>query len=170
MRCGKPTATSCTTTGRLSGTPAAANVGTTANIVISVSDGTASATLPAFSITVNAVVTGSADLTWTAPTKNEDGSALSNLAGYKVPREVSFHEALPRDDAGKLVKQLAPIVGGANQEVALKMLPHPLVQRPRFLDRYRQEARLVAQLRGQTAHKPFRVFPGIFTGQLSHEN
>jgi hypothetical protein len=30
------------------------------------------------------VVTGSADLTWTAPTRNEDGSALTNLAGYKI--------------------------------------------------------------------------------------
>jgi hypothetical protein len=29
-------------------------------------------------------VTGSADLTWTAPTRNEDGSALTNLAGYKI--------------------------------------------------------------------------------------
>lgn len=29
-------------------------------------------------------VSGSADLTWTAPTRNEDGSALTNLAGYKV--------------------------------------------------------------------------------------
>jgi hypothetical protein len=77
-------ATFSTSTGRLSGTPAAANVGTYANIVVSVSDGTASATLPAFSIAVNAAVTGSADLTWTAPTKNEDGSALSNLAGYKI--------------------------------------------------------------------------------------
>ena len=29
-------------------------------------------------------VTGSADLTWTAPTRNEDGSALTNLAGYRI--------------------------------------------------------------------------------------
>ncbi len=29
-------------------------------------------------------VTGYADLTWTAPTQNEDGSSLTNLAGYKV--------------------------------------------------------------------------------------
>jgi hypothetical protein len=29
-------------------------------------------------------VTGSADLTWTAPTMNEDGTPLTNLAGYKV--------------------------------------------------------------------------------------
>jgi hypothetical protein len=29
-------------------------------------------------------VTGSAELTWTAPTMNEDGTPLTNLAGYKV--------------------------------------------------------------------------------------
>jgi long-chain acyl-CoA synthetase len=27
------------------------------------------------------------------------------MAGYKVPREVSFHSALPRDQAGKLLKR-----------------------------------------------------------------
>ena len=71
-------------TGRLSGTPTAADVGTTANVVISVSDGKLSATLPAFGITVAPPVTGSAELSWTAPTQNEDGSALTNLAGYKI--------------------------------------------------------------------------------------
>lgn len=39
-------------TGQLSGTPAAANVGSFSNIVISVSDGTSSASLPAFTIAV----------------------------------------------------------------------------------------------------------------------
>ena len=74
-----------TATGRLSGTPAAADVGTTANIVISVSDGRGgNATLPAFSITVASTATGSATLTWTAPTENDDGSALTNLAGYRI--------------------------------------------------------------------------------------
>jgi hypothetical protein len=29
-------------------------------------------------------VTGSAELTWTTPTLNEDGTPLTNLAGYKV--------------------------------------------------------------------------------------
>jgi hypothetical protein len=71
-------------TGRLSGTPADADVGPTANVVISVSDGALSATLPAFTLTVLKPVIGSAELTWTAPTQNEDGSALTNLAGYKV--------------------------------------------------------------------------------------
>src|SRR5207248_8287981 len=41
-------------TGQLSGTPASANVGTYSNIMISVSDGTSNAALPAFAITVTA--------------------------------------------------------------------------------------------------------------------
>jgi hypothetical protein len=71
-------------TGRISGTPSAAQVGTYSNITISVSDGSANASLPAFSIQVVATATGSATLTWTPPTQNTDGTALNNLAGYKV--------------------------------------------------------------------------------------
>jgi hypothetical protein len=71
-------------TGRLSGTPSAANVGTTTGIVISVSDGTASASLASFNIAVQAVATGSATLTWLPPTTNTNGTPLTNLAGYKV--------------------------------------------------------------------------------------
>jgi hypothetical protein len=41
-----------TSTGRLSGTPSSANLGTASNIVIRVSDGSATTSLPAFSITV----------------------------------------------------------------------------------------------------------------------
>jgi len=74
-----------TATGRLSGTPAAGNAGTYGNILISVSDGSASATLPAFTITVQAAAgSGSATLSWRAPTTNEDGTPLTNLAGYRV--------------------------------------------------------------------------------------
>ena len=73
-----------TATGRLTGTPSAANVGTTTGIVISVSDGTASASLPAFSIAVQAVANGSATLSWLPPTTNTDGSPLTNLAGFKI--------------------------------------------------------------------------------------
>src|SRR4029077_7718918 len=43
-----------TANGQLSGTPAAANVGTYSNIVISVSDGTSSVALPAFGLAVTA--------------------------------------------------------------------------------------------------------------------
>ena len=77
-------ATFNTTTGRLQGTPAAANVGTYSNIVIRVSDGTASASLAAFNITVVAVASGSATLSWTPPTTNTNGTPLTNLAGYRV--------------------------------------------------------------------------------------
>lgn len=72
-------------TGTLSGTPTSANVGTYSNIVISVSDGLTSVALPAFSIAVTQPVTsGTATLTWTAPTTNTDGSALTDLAGYHI--------------------------------------------------------------------------------------
>jgi hypothetical protein len=73
-----------TASGALSGTPMAGDVGTYANIQISVNDGKANAVLPAFTIAVNQMSAGNAALDWTAPTENTDGSALTNLAGYKV--------------------------------------------------------------------------------------
>jgi hypothetical protein len=76
-------ATFSTTTGQLSGTATAA--GTFANIVISVSDGTASASLTAFAIAVNRPITASTvTVNWTPPLDNTDGSVLSNLAGYRI--------------------------------------------------------------------------------------
>jgi hypothetical protein len=71
-------------TGRLSGTPTSSNVGAFGNIVISVSDGRATRSLAPFSINVVATATGSATLMWTPPTRNSDGSTLTNLAGYKI--------------------------------------------------------------------------------------
>jgi hypothetical protein len=73
-------------TGQLNGTPAATDVGTYSGIVISVSDGFASAALPAFSITVTsgAPPLGNANLAWTAPTLNTDGTALTDLSGYTI--------------------------------------------------------------------------------------
>ncbi|HEY0938830.1 MAG TPA: putative Ig domain-containing protein [Steroidobacter sp.] len=74
-----------TSTGRLSGTPTAAQAGSYANIVISVSDGRATVSLPAFSINVvGASSSNGAVLSWTAPTANTDGSTLTNLAGYRI--------------------------------------------------------------------------------------
>ena len=81
----RPTwATFNASTGQLSGTPTSAQAGTYANIVISVSDGTASASLPAFTITVASASTGSATLSWVPPTQNTDGSSLTDLAGFRV--------------------------------------------------------------------------------------
>jgi hypothetical protein len=73
-----------TASGTLSGTPAAADVGTYANIQISVSDGKASVALPAFTVAVNQMSAGNATLDWTPPTESTDGSVLTNLAGYNV--------------------------------------------------------------------------------------
>jgi hypothetical protein len=82
---GQPSwATFSTTTGLLSGTPAAGNAGTYSNIVISVSDGKATTSLTAFSIAVKTATVGSAQLSWTPPTSNTDGSTLTNLAGYRI--------------------------------------------------------------------------------------
>jgi hypothetical protein len=71
-------------TGALYGTPKPEDVGTYANIVISVSDGRAAARLAAFSIAVQSYSVGSATLSWTPPTENVDGTALTNLAGYRL--------------------------------------------------------------------------------------
>jgi Putative Ig domain len=73
-----------TANGQLSGTPVAANAGSYANIVISVSDGTNNASLGAFSITVNQTSNGTASLDWTSVTQNTNGTALTNLAGYYI--------------------------------------------------------------------------------------
>jgi hypothetical protein len=77
-------ATFSTTTGKLSGTPSAASVGTYSNVVVSVSDGKVSASLPAFSIAVNQLSLGAVTLSWMPPTQNTDGTSLTNLAGYRV--------------------------------------------------------------------------------------
>lgn len=83
-------ATFSTATGKLSGTPAAANVGATSNIVISVSDGRISASLPAFTITVAAAgssgpVPGNAvALSWDVPTQTVSGATLGDLTGYRI--------------------------------------------------------------------------------------
>lgn len=71
-------------TGRLSGTPSSADVGNFTNIEISVSDGQESVNLTAFDITVDAIALGAATLSWNPPTENMNGSALTDLAGYKI--------------------------------------------------------------------------------------
>jgi citrate lyase gamma subunit len=74
-----------TATGTISGTPGAADVGTYANIQISVTDnGQLRVALPAFTVAVNQMSAGNASLDWTAPTDNTDGSILTNLGGYIV--------------------------------------------------------------------------------------
>lgn len=81
-------ATFDTDTGVLTGKPAAANVGTSGAITITGSNGSSSASIGPFTITVNAAsaapATGSANLSWNVPTENTDGSPLTDLAGYHI--------------------------------------------------------------------------------------
>jgi len=77
-------ATFDTNTGTLYGTPDDASVGNHTNILISVSDGEATSSLPAFTITVSLPATRTATLNWAPPTQNMDGSPITNLSGYKV--------------------------------------------------------------------------------------
>ena len=79
-------ATFNTGNGQLSGTPAASHVGTYSNLVITASDGTNRTSLRAFNVAVNAAGSsnGSAELSWTPPTRNTNGTTLTNLAGYRI--------------------------------------------------------------------------------------
>lgn len=71
-------------TGVLAGTPGIEHIGEYDSIVISVTDGALEAKLEAFGITVQAAATGSAVVSWAAPTQNTDGTPLTDLAGYKL--------------------------------------------------------------------------------------
>jgi hypothetical protein len=70
--------------GTLSGTPTSNSIGTDANIRLSVTNGRRSASLPAFSIAVTKPVAATVGLSWSPPTLNTDGSALTDAAGYVV--------------------------------------------------------------------------------------
>jgi len=92
------------TTGMLSGTPAAANVGTYKSIEIAATDGEAVTALPAFSITVNApAATTAVSVAWTPPTQNADGSTLTDLSGYKIhygTASKTYTQSIPVTNAG----------------------------------------------------------------------
>jgi len=71
-------------TGEISGQPSLADVGIFSQVRVSVSDGSDSASLPAFDITVAQAALGSMTLSWTPPLENTDGTALTDLAGYRI--------------------------------------------------------------------------------------
>jgi hypothetical protein len=70
--------------GTLWGTPTWENIGKFADVRIKVTDGKATASLAPFTVTVSKNTTGSVTLNWTSPTRNADGTLLTNLAGYRV--------------------------------------------------------------------------------------
>jgi hypothetical protein len=69
-------------TGQLSGTPSTA--GSHGPITITASDGKSSTSLKAFTLRVDAPTLGTATVSWQPPTQRTDGSALTDLAGYRV--------------------------------------------------------------------------------------
>ena len=75
-------------TGRLYGTPTAADVGAYSHIGITVTDGYYGSVLPSFSITVPSqgaeLPPSAVTIAWTPPTENTNGTALTNLAGYHL--------------------------------------------------------------------------------------
>jgi Putative Ig domain len=74
----KPTwANFSTKTGQLSGTPASANVGTTSGITISVTDGKATVSLPAFNLAVTAAAIPPPTITGTPSTSVQAGAAYA---------------------------------------------------------------------------------------------
>src|SRR5690606_31647563 len=76
--------------GRLSGTPEDADLGTYPDIRVSVTDGQATADLAAFSVEVVATASGSATLSWTPPIEKTDGTPI-DLKGYKIHWGTSPH-------------------------------------------------------------------------------
>jgi len=102
-----------TMSGRINGTPRDTDVGQYSGILITVSDGTDSASLGPFSITVNAISLGSVTLNWAAPTQNTDGTPLTDLAGYKIywGQNGNFSNSVAIDNPGittYMVENLAP--------------------------------------------------------------
>jgi hypothetical protein len=73
-------------TGTLSGTPTATAEGSTGQITITGSNGTSSASIGPFVVHVNAAAatSGSAALSWIAPTHNTNGTLITDLAGYHI--------------------------------------------------------------------------------------
>ncbi len=74
-------------TGTISGTPTIASIGLYVDILISVSDAAATASLDPISIMVNAATsTGAAEISWVIPTTRSDQTllSLSDIDGYRI--------------------------------------------------------------------------------------
>jgi len=78
----KPTwATFNTLNGSLTGVPT--SVGVNPDITISVSDGVLTATMNSFNVLV-AATSGGTTLVWNIPTKNDDGTAMTDLTSFRI--------------------------------------------------------------------------------------
>jgi len=102
--------------GEIAGVPQAGDVGSYRDIVVSVSDGQRSASTLPFELEVVALTLGSAELSWTAPTQNADGTVLMDLAGFRVywgaaADELSFSAAIENPSVSMyLIENLTPAI------------------------------------------------------------
>jgi hypothetical protein len=71
------------TTGELKGTPTSTDVGVYRGVTVTVTAGTQLRAM-SFDVEVVQVGTSSVTLSWMPPTQNEDGTPLTNLAGYRI--------------------------------------------------------------------------------------
>ena len=79
-----PWATFATFDGSLTGIPPSADAGLYCGIAISITDGVSLVSLPTFSIVVYNDDGSQEQLSWAPPTQNDDGSPLTDLAGYNI--------------------------------------------------------------------------------------
>jgi hypothetical protein len=109
-------ATFDTDTGALTGTPSVSNVGTYANIVISVSDGTHSVALPSFNIQVvqQSAAVGAAEVSWSASTTDTSGNPAEAM-GYKVyygRAPGTYEQSVPIPNAGVVSAVIEDLTSG----------------------------------------------------------
>jgi hypothetical protein len=100
-------------TGRLAGMASQGTEGTYSDIRISVSDGSASASLPQFSIQVTQAALGAVTLSWAAPVTNQDGTPLTDLSSYTIyygPESGNYTEAVDINNAGTTTYVLENLV------------------------------------------------------------
>ena len=105
------------TTGALTGTPVASDVGAFSGIEIAATDGKDVTALPKFAITVAAASPGakSVSVAWTPPTQNDDGSTLTDLSGYKIhygTTSQNYTESVSLTNAGLTTYQLDSVPSG----------------------------------------------------------
>lgn len=103
------------TTGLLEGTPTDVDVGESDAIEISLTDGNSIAALARFTIAVEQTGTSSFTLSWMAPTQNEDGSALTDLAGYRIyygTTTVNYSEEISLTSPGATTYVIENLVPG----------------------------------------------------------
>lgn len=83
-----PWASVDSSTGRISGTPGANDIGEYQSITVTVADASHQASIAPFTIVVSAAggspVAGGASLQWVAPPSKVDGTPLDDLAGYRI--------------------------------------------------------------------------------------